>query len=99
MWSATYPSTSINGSSILSFSTRRTYSGKADNSHKVVLLVDGKPSNLFGALPLIPLDFCNAQNANTPPCYPTAFGNPFYGSGTYPFQTGNTIVIEYTIST
>lgn len=69
---------------------------QADATHKVVLLVDGEPSTAYGLLPLEQYDYCNASNANVPPCSPTAGGDPLWNGGSnYPYGTGHTIVIEY----
>jgi len=69
---------------------------QADSRHKVVMLVDGKPSTAFGSLPLERYDYCYSGNSNVPPCSPTAGGNPLWdGGSSYPYGTGHTIVIEY----
>jgi hypothetical protein len=74
---------------------------KADSTHKVVLLVDGVPSGDLSNLNLEKLAYCSAANSNSPPCNPTAGGNPAWEClstgqcGTYPYTTGNKIVIEY----
>jgi hypothetical protein len=96
VWSATYHTASIDGvQHPVVFNSTDILGYKTDSTHTLTLLVDGKSSSAFGNLPLIPLDYCDAKDANIPPCYPTAGGDPAYGSGTYPFPTGNTIVIEY----
>ena len=100
VWYATYHTVTIDGTKYpIVFNQTDILGFRADSTHKVVLLVDGKPSDAYGGLNLVPLDYCNAQNGKTPPCYPTAPGDPQYGSGTYPYSTGHTVVIEYTSST
>jgi hypothetical protein len=100
VWSATYHTVTFGGvQRPVVFNSTDILGFRANTTHRVVLLVDGRPSHAFGGLSLVPLDYCDSQNAHVSPCYPTAPGNPVYGPGTYPFETGNTIVIEYTSST
>ncbi len=96
-WSATYEHVTVNGSPHpIVFNSTDIMGFKADASHRVVLLVDGKPSSNYASLVLNPLDYCSAVST-LPPCYPTAGGSPpYYGGQEYPFGTGHTIVIEYT---
>ncbi|HEV2225645.1 MAG TPA: hypothetical protein VGR56_02430 [Nitrososphaerales archaeon] len=74
----------------------------ADSTHKVTLLINGVPSSAGGSLDLEQYDYCYAAISNAPPCSPTAGGNPAWKvisttqSGTYPYSTGNKIVIEFT---
>jgi hypothetical protein len=99
IWNATYQTITLNGvQHPIVFNQTDILGYKADATHRVVLLVNGNPSTAYGALSLVPLDYCNTQHANVPPCYPTAGGNPSYGTGVYPYPTGNTIVVEYTSS-
>ena len=73
---------------------------KPDQTHTLSLLIDQgqssyQNSTAFGSLPIVPLDYCNAANGQSPPCNFTAGGNPYWGGGTYPYGTGHTIVIYY----
>ncbi len=95
IWKATYGTISFNGTSRpIIFNSTDILGFKADPTHKVVLLVDGKPSTDYGSLVLNSLDYCSATTTG-PPCSPTAVGEPSYGGQAYPFGTGHTIVIEY----
>ncbi|HEV2137896.1 MAG TPA: hypothetical protein VGR53_03575 [Nitrososphaerales archaeon] len=73
----------------------------ADSSHKVTLLVNGVPSSAGGSLDLEQYDYCYAAISNAPPCSPTAGGDPAWNvisntqHGTYPYSTGNKIIIEF----
>ena len=98
IWKATYGTVSINGvDHPLVFNSTDILGFKADATHKVVLLVDGKPSSEYGSLVLNSLAYCSATTTG-PPCSPTAVGDPSYGGQQYPFGTGHTIVIEYVTS-
>jgi hypothetical protein len=73
----------------------------ADSTHKVTLLVDGVQTSAGGSLNLMQYDYCSAALSSTPPCNPTAGGDPAWkcvGSGqcgTYPYGTGHKIIIEF----
>jgi hypothetical protein len=78
---------------------------RSDSTHKLLLLVNGTSSGDWGNLNLEKYDYCNATNSNGPPCSPTAKGAPGWNCvvvagafkcGTYPYSTGNRIIIEYT---
>jgi len=99
VWKATYGSVMIGGSPHpIVFNPTDILGFKADSTHRIVVLVDGKPSTTYASLLLNALDYCNAS-ATGPPCYPTAVGNPYYSNGqSYPFGSGHTIVIEYEAS-
>ena len=98
VWSATYASITINGTNHpIVFNSTDILGFRADSTHKIVLLVDGKPSTDYGSLILNSLDYCSASTTG-PPCYPTAVGDPYYNGSPYPFGTGHTIVIEYITS-
>jgi len=98
IWSATYHTVTINGTSRpIVFNSTDILGFKADSTHSVVLLVDGKPSSAYGSLVLNSLDYCSASTTG-PPCSPTAVGNPYYNGQQYPYETGHTIVIEYATS-
>jgi hypothetical protein len=97
VWSATFPTVTINGTTHpVVFTNTDIFGYTADATHKVVVLVDGKPVSNGVGVPLEQLDYCNSTNANVPPCYPTAGGNPLWGGGSnYPYGTDHTVVIEY----
>lgn len=98
IWNATYHTVTINGTQHpVVFNSTDILGFNADASHKIVLLVDGKPSTDYGSLVLNSLAYCSAATP-IPPCYPTAVGDPYYGGQPYSFGTGHTIVIEYTTS-
>lgn len=97
VWSAIYPTVSINGTSHpVEFTNTNIFGFSTDATHKVVVLVDGKAvANGAGVL-LEQLDYCDSTNSNVPPCSGTAQGNPLWNGGSnYPYGTGHTIVIEY----
>ncbi len=95
IWKASDGSVSINGTNHpIVFNSMDILGFKADQGHQVVLLVDGKPSTTWGDLILNQLDYCSAATTG-PPCSPTAIGEPSFGSQSYPYGTGHTIVIEY----
>jgi len=95
VWQATYGTVAIDGSAHpIVFNPTDILGFKADATHEIVVLVDGKPSTQFSSLVLNQLDYCDASSTG-PPCYPTAGGNPYYNGQTYPYGTENTIVIEY----
>ncbi len=94
-WDATYHTVTIGGAQHpIVFNSTDILGLRSDATHKVVLLVDGKPSSSFGALVLNSLDYCSAKSTG-PPCAPTAVGDPYYNGLAYPYGTGHTIVIEY----
>ncbi|MCL5066949.1 MAG: hypothetical protein M1368_01170 [Thaumarchaeota archaeon] len=98
IWNVTYGSVSFNGTSHpVVFNSTDILGYKADAAHKVVLLVDGTPNQLYGSLVLNYYDYCNSTNSVTPtsPCYATAQGNPVFNGQTSPYGTGHTVVIEY----
>lgn len=98
IWSATSHTVTVNGAEQpIIFNSTDILGFKTDATHKVVLLVDEKPSTDFGSLVLNSLDYCSAATTS-PPCSPTAIGDPSYGGQQYPFGTGHTIVIEYVAS-
>ena len=95
VWYATYPTIEIAGKVFpVDFSAGEVLGHKADAAHHVRLLVDGKPSSRGPSLALIGLDYCSAQSAS-PPCFPTAVGNPFPPGVLEQYGTGHTIVIEF----
>ena len=95
VWSATYGSVAFDGTQHpIVFNSTDILGFKADATHNVVLLVDGKPSSEWGALNLDQLDYCSASTTG-PPCYPTVSGNPYWNGSPYPYGVGHTIVIEY----
>jgi len=97
IWSATYHTVTVDGvKHPIIFNSTDILGFTADATHKVVLLVDGKPSSEYGALVLISLDYCSAATTG-PPCS-TAVGDPAYGGQQYPFGTGHTVVVEYVAS-
>ncbi len=77
---------------------------RADDTHKVELLINGTASSSWGNLPLLHYAYCTSTRSNVPPCggpSGTAAGDPAWDCvgpgqcGTYPYKTGNIIVIEY----
>jgi len=95
VWSATYPTIGIGGSTFpVGFAAGEILGHKADAAHHVRLLVDGKPSSRGPSLVLNGLDYCSAQSTS-PPCVPTAAGNPFPPGVLERYGTGHTIVIEF----
>ena len=97
IWSATYHTVTINGvSQPIVFNSTDILGFKADATHAVTLLVDGKPSSEYGSLVLNTLDYCPVIAANSP-CG-QGFGEPYYGGQPYTYGDGHTVVIEYTKS-
>jgi thiol-disulfide isomerase/thioredoxin len=95
IWRASYGSVTINGNPHpIIFTSTNILGFRADSIHKIVVLVDGQPSSEYGSLILNQLDYCSASSAS-PPCYPTASGNPYWNGQQYPHGTGHTILIEY----
>ena len=95
VWSATYPTIEIGGTTFpVGFAAGEILGHKADAAHHVRLLVDGKPSSRGPSLVLNGLDYCSAQSTS-PPCVPTAAGNPFPPEVLERYGTGHTIVIEF----
>jgi len=97
VWSWTPGSVSFNGTSHpIVFTSTDILGYQADATHKVVMLVDGKPSTLYQNLPLEKYDYCDSTTS-APPCAPTAGAStPLWSGGNnYPYGTLHTIVIEY----
>lgn len=95
VWYATYPTIKIGGKTFpVNFVAGEILGHKADAAHPVRLLVDGKPSSMGPSLVLNGLDDCGVQSTS-PPCFPTAVGNPFPPGVLERYGTGHTIVIEF----
>jgi len=95
LWRATHGTVTINGvSHPVSYTGDELLGRRADSTHTIRLMVDGKQSNEGPRLVLTRLDYCAAKD-NTPPCSPTAVGDPFPASITRQYGTGHTIVLEY----
>lgn len=86
----------FNGTDILGY--------RPDQTHTLSLIVDEGQSSYqnattgstaYGALPIVPLDYCSVTVQNSLPCSSTAGGNPAWGGGAYPYATGHTIVVYY----
>jgi len=98
IWNASYHTVTVNRTQHpIVFNSTDILGFRADASHKIVLLVDGKPSSDYGFLVLNSLAYCSAAPP-IPPCYPTAVSDPYYGGQPYSSGTGHTIVVEYTTS-
>jgi hypothetical protein len=99
VWKATYGYAMINGAKHpVIFNSTDIFGFKADASHKVVLLVDGKTSNSYQSLILNDLDYCSNDSANVSPCFPTAPGGPYYGGLPYPYGIAHTVTVVYVSS-
>ncbi len=97
IWKSTYGSVSINGvNHPIVFNSTDILGFKADQTHQVILLVDGKPASAWGTLDLNQLNYCGASTIG-PPCAPpgTAGSDPYFNGQPYPYGTGHTIVVEY----
>ncbi len=67
IWNATYHGVAVNGvQHPIIFNSTDILGFRADSTHKVVLLVDGKPSSDYGALVLNSLDYCGAATTGPP---------------------------------
>ncbi|HET7404684.1 MAG TPA: hypothetical protein VFV92_15190 [Candidatus Bathyarchaeia archaeon] len=99
VWAATPGYSNVNvpgfGSRPVVFNSSDIFGFRPDATHVLSLVVDGSNSTSYGSLPLVPLDYCSSALASTFPCSSTAGGNPAWGSGSYPYNTGHTIVIFY----
>jgi hypothetical protein len=112
IWSATYGSVNFNGTSHpIVFNSTDIFGYKADATHNITLLVDGKsaalppvnvPPSQWPNFVLNPYPYCDLANSQSPssPCYATAQGNPYYdGQNASSFEAdgraGHTVVIEY----
>jgi hypothetical protein len=95
VWHATYSTIKI-GEKIfpVNYGADEILGHKADTAHSVRLLVDGKPSPPRPSLVLNNLDYCSAQSTS-PPCFPTAVGNPYPPEIFNRYGTGHTIALEY----
>jgi hypothetical protein len=95
VWRATYPTVDFAGRRRpVEYTLTSILGYRADATHRVLLLVDGKPSSAGPSLVLNRLDYCRAGMA-TPPCWPTAAGDPFPPDIAARYGTGHTIVIDY----
>ncbi|HYY91980.1 MAG TPA: hypothetical protein VE955_08320, partial [Candidatus Dormibacteraeota bacterium] len=105
VWKATPSMSTLNvpglGNLPVIFNSTDILGFRPDQSHTLSLLVDEGQSSrylnstAYDSLPIVPLDYCSVAVAQSPPCNPTAGGDPFWGGGTYPYGTGHTIVIYY----
>lgn len=95
IWRATYGTALVGGAETpIEYTAGDLLGRKADQTHVIRLLVDGKPSPAGPALVLNRLDYCAAA-MTTPPCDPTAVGDPFPPALGSRYGTGHTIVLEY----
>ena len=95
VWRATFPTITIGDKAFpVDFDANEILGHKAGGGHSVRLLVDGKPSAPRTSLVLNGLDYCSAQSMS-PPCFPTAVGNPYPPQVYQRYGTGHTIVLEY----
>lgn len=101
VWRATYENITIDGQTRpVIFNATDLFGFKADKTHSIIVLVDGKriDSNNYLSLNLDALDYCNSTNSafQNSPCYSSARdSDPYWGGEPYPYGTGHTIVIEY----
>ena len=74
---------------------------RADSTHRVELLINGTASSAWGSLNLEQHAYCTLSRSSVAPCSPTAGGDPAWDCvsatqcGTYPYRTGNELVIRY----
>lgn len=95
VWRATYPTVRMDGQDLpVSYGPDELLGRTAGGGHTVRLVVDGRPDASGPRLLLNALDYCSAQTV-TPPCYPTAVGDPFPPFVGTRYGTGHTIVLEY----
>ncbi len=100
IWKLTYSTITINGASQpVIFNSTDILGYKTDQTHRLVLLVDGTSSAAYGSLALNQYDYCDSTVASVSPCYPTAGGDPYYNGQPYPYGTKHTIVIDYMATT
>lgn len=102
-WNDTYHTINFGGAfRPIVFSSTNILGYTSDQTHRVLLLVDGKNSTAYDSLVLNQYDYCSStMAAHSSPCYPTditaqgLIGDPYYGGQTYPYSTAHTIVISY----
>ncbi len=74
---------------------------RADSTHTVSLLINGTANSSWGNLPLLHYAYCTSSRASSFPCSSSAGGDPAWdcvsaaSCGTYPYKTGNIIVLDY----
>jgi hypothetical protein len=95
VWRATYSTIKIGDKTFpVNYGADEILGHKADAAHTVRLLVDGKPSPPRPSLVLNNLDYCSARNTS-PPCFPTAVGDPYPPAILNQYGRGHTIVLSY----
>jgi len=99
VWAATPSYSSVNvpgfGARPVVFNSSDILGFRSDQTHTLLLQVDGQNSTAYSGLQIVPLDYCSVALASKLPCSSTAGGNPAWGGGTYPYGTGHEIVIWY----
>ena len=100
IWDVTYPNgVSVNGvTRPITINSTDIFGFKIGQGHTLSLVIDRgqstyQNSTVDTSLDLMRYDYCSSQSTS-PPCSPTAGGNPQYPGG-YPYNTGHTIEIVY----
>lgn len=98
VWKVQLKTIKINGQDMpITFSKDEILGFKADSTHKITLLVDGKSNTEYEKLILNYLDYCNNSDKTnqTSPCYGTAPSNPTPAQYVTQYGTRHTIIIKY----
>ena len=98
VWSVQQKTVKINNQDMpITFSKDEILGFKADATHKITLLVDGKPNTQYENLVLNYLNYCISSDKtnSSSPCYGTAYSDPAPKEYATKYGTRHTIVIKY----
>lgn len=98
VWQVQLKAVKVNNQDMpITFSKDEVLGFKADTTHKITFLVDGKTNTQYEKLVLNYLDYCdNSDKTNqTSPCYSTAPSGPAPAQYATKYGTRHTIVIKY----
>lgn len=96
VWKATYGTVEIEGRPYpVDYTGMELLGHREDGSHRITLLVDGRPDSRGPGLVLNELDYCSSALGGTPPCWPTAPQDPWPPFLALRYGVGHTIVLTY----